>query len=82
MESHRRSDLANRNSFLRVLDNSRELVKAEEDKRTLENNVRKLEADNERIRKEVAVSGMNEMQVQLVQVRPAVRCMSKFSDSS
>ena len=76
------NELAARKSFLRLLDKNRELMRAEEDKRVLADDVRKLEADNERIRKEVAVSGMNEMQVQLVQVRPAVRCMSKFSDSS
>ena len=76
------NELAARKSFLRLLDKNRELMKAEEDKRNLEDDVRKLEADNERIRKEVAVSGMNEMQVQLVQVRSAVRCMSTFSNSS
>ena len=76
------TELAARKSFLRLLDKNRELMRAEDDRRALADDVRKLEADNERIRKEVAVSGMNEMQVQLVQVRLAVRCMSKFSDSS
>ena len=68
-ETHRRSDLHARESFLHVLDNYKELMKAEEDKRALADDVRKLEADNESIRKQIAVSGMNEMQVQLVQVR-------------
>ena len=76
------TELAARKSFLRLLDKNRELMRAEEDNRALADDNRKLEADNERIRKEVAVSGMNEMQAQLVQVRPAVRWMSKFSDSS
>ncbi len=76
------NELESRKSFLRLLDKNRELMKAEKDKRALEDDVRKLEADNERIRKEVAVSGMNDMQVQLVQVRSAVRCMSTFSNSS
>ena len=76
------NELTARKSFLRVLDKNKELMKAEEDKRALADDNRQLAADNERIREQVAVSGMNEMQVQLVQVRPAVRCMSKFSDSS
>ena len=62
------NDLAARKAFLRVLDKNRELMKAEEDKRALADNVRELEIDNERIRKEVAVSGMNKMQVKMVQV--------------
>ena len=63
------TELAARKSFLRLLDKNRELMRAEEDNRALADDNRELEADNERIRKEVAVSGMNEMQVQLVQVR-------------
>ena len=52
-----------------MLDKNKELIKAEEDKRALADDNRKLAADNEKIRDQVAVSGMNEMQVQLVQVR-------------
>ena len=63
------NELETRKSFLRVLDKNKELMKAEEDKRALADDNRKLAADNARIRKQVAVSGMNEMQVQLVQVR-------------
>ena len=63
------NELTARKSFLRILDKNRELMKAEEDKRALADDNRKLAADNARIRKQVAVSGMNEMQVQLVQVR-------------
>ena len=63
------NELTARKSFLRVLDKNKELMKAEEDKRALADDNRQLAADNERIREQVAVSGMNEMQVELVQVR-------------
>ena len=69
------NELTARKSFLHVLDKNNELMKAEEDKRALADDNRKLAADNARIRKQVAVSGMNEMQVQLVQVRTLVCCM-------
>ena len=50
-------------------------MKVKEDKRALVDDVRKLEVDNERIRNEVAVSGMNQMQVQLVQVSAFCWCL-------
>ena len=65
------NELAERKTFLRVLDKNKELIKAEEDKRALAADVRKLEAANERIREEVAISGLNQMQVKLVQVSGA-----------
>ena len=79
---HLANEIAARKSFLRLLDKNRELMRAEDDlmraeddKKALADDIRMLEADNERIRKEVAISGMNEMQVQIVQVRPLVCCM-------
>ena len=81
------NELDTRKSFLRVLDKNKELMKAEEDKRALADDNRKLAADNERIREQVAVSGMNEMQVQIVQVRaprsfPCVFLYSSVAHSS
>ena len=72
------NELAARQSFLRLMDKNAELIdkdaelmRAEDEKKALAEDVRQLEAANEKIRKEVAISGMNEMQVVLVQVSSA-----------
>ena len=51
----------------RIKDKNEELTRAEDAKKGLEKEVSDLEKQNEKIRKEVAVSGLNEMQVRLVE---------------